>query len=404
MLPGEAMSNYCLFHWQAIDPDGLHCQGDMLADNPRQLQEMMFRQGLLPLKITRKKCYSSRYWLRQERIVFFSQTGMLLQAGLPLSEGLLLLAGGHPAKAWRSLLEQLQQQILSGISFSSALSHWPGIFPPLCIAMIRTGEQTGQLEYCCKNLAAQQQKQRQLKQQLIKALRYPLFVLLLSAVISFGLLLWILPEFAAIYRSAISPLPAFTRCLFGFSQSLLHSLPLVLMMVMAGCLGVLRCKKKPARVLAGQRFLLRLPLAGRLWQFTILAQLFDILALTQRSGLPLSEGLQIAENVFATPFWQQALTTLRHHIEQGFPLSAGLNDQPGFPPICYLLARSGEQTGTLDVVFMRLARWFETEASQQTDLLSNSIEPAMLLITGLITGSIVIGMYLPMFNPGEVIF
>ena len=398
------MSNYCLFHWRAIDAEGDYCQGEMLADNPRRLQDMMYQRDLIPLKITRKKCYSARYWLRQERVIFFSQTGMLLQAGLTLSEGLLLLAGGHPAKAWRSLLEQLQQQILSGTSFSSALSHWPGIFPPLCISMIRTGEQTGQLEYCCKNLAEQQQKQRQLKQQLIKALRYPLFVLLLAAVISLGMLLWILPEFAAIYRSANTPLPAFTRYLIGFSQSLVHAIPAVLLMAVAGSVGYLRCRKNAARVLTTQRLLLRLPLAGRLWQFTLLAQLFDILALTQRSGLPLSEGLQIAENVFATPFWQQALNTLRHHIEQGLPLSAGLNDQPGFPPICYLLTRSGEQTGTLDVVFMRLAQWFETEARQQTDLLSNSIEPAMLLITGLITGSIVIGMYLPMFNLGEAIF
>ena len=398
------MSKYCLFHWQAIDPDGQHCKGDMLAENADRLQDMMCRHGLIPLKTARRRCYSSRYWLRQERIMFFSQTGMLLQAGLPLSEGLLLLAGGHPSKAWRSLLKQLQQHILSGTSFSSALSHWPGIFSPLCISMIRTGEQTGQLEYCCKNLADQQQKQRQLKQQFIKALRYPLFVLLLAIVISLGMLLWILPEFAAIYRSASTPLPAFTRYLIGFSQSLLHAVPPVLLLLIAGSVGYLKGRKNAAYVLAGQRLLLRLPVAGRLWQFTLLAQLFDILALTQRSGLALSEGLKIAENVFATPFWQQALQKLHQHIEQGQPLSAGMDDPLAFPSICYLLTRSGEQTGTLDVVFMRLALWFESEARQQTEALSQTIEPVMLLITGIITGSIVIGMYLPMFNLGEVIF
>ena len=169
--------------------------------------------------------------------MFFSQTGRLLKAGLPLADGLSLLAGSHPAKHWRSVMLQLQQQILSGQSFSVALRQWPEIFPPVCTALVSAGEQTGKLEYCCIKLAQQQQRQLQLKQQLLKAMRYPLFMLLLTVMISGGMLLWVLPEFAAIYRASDTPLPEFTRLLISLSDNLLTILPGMVLFWIALILG-----------------------------------------------------------------------------------------------------------------------------------------------------------------------
>ncbi len=398
------MSNSALYYWQAVNPAGEHSSGTTLVRNRQQLVDNLQSEGLVPLHITRKKSYSSRHWRWPERILLFTQISTLLQAGLPLAEGLLLLSDSHPARAWQSVLRQLQQQILSGMAFSDALRQWPEVFPAVCVSLVCAGEQTGQLEYCCRKLAQQQQRQMQLKQQLIKAMRYPLFVLLLTLSISCAMLLWVLPEFAAIYRSANTPLPEFTRLLIALSDNLLAALPCILLTgVTISLLWYFKRRNNYHWKITEQRLLLRLPLAGVLWQSTTLAQIFSVLALTQQSGLALREGLKIAEQLQAQGFWRQALESLRQHIEQGQSLSSGLIRQPGFTPVCYMLTKLGEQTGTLDSLFGRLADWYETHARQTTADLTASIEPVMLLITGILTGSIVVAMYLPMFSLGDAL-
>lgn len=399
------MNHSILFDWQAVNREGEHCSGTRLVRTRQQLDDFMQTEGLVPVQITRKKTYSARHWRWSDRILFFSQAGTLLQAGLPLADGLNLLASSHPAKHWRSVMLHLQQQILSGQSFSVALRQWPEIFPPVCISLVSAGEQTGKLEYCCMKLAQQQQRQLQLKQQLFKAMRYPLFMLLLTVMISGGMLLWVLPEFAEIYRSSDTPLPEFTRWLISLSDNLLAMLPGILLFWIVLIFGWrLKRKNNHSWQQTEQRWLLRLPLAGVLWQSTILAQIFSILALTQQSGLPLREGLNITGQLQHGGLWHQALENLRLHIEQGQSLSSGLIQQVGFPPLCYMLIRLGEQTGTLDQLFGRLADWYEAQASRTTAELTTSVEPVMLMITGIITGSIVVAMYLPMFSLGEALF
>ncbi|WP_294912171.1 protein transport protein HofC [Tatumella sp. UBA2305] len=398
------MDHSILFDWQAVNRQGEYCAGSTLVRTRQQLVDFMQTEGLVATEIIRRKTYSARHWRWPERILFFSQTGTLLQAGLPLADGLSLLAGSHPARHWRSVMLQLQQQILSGQSFSVALRQWPEIFPPVCISLVSAGEQTGQLEYCCIKLAQQQQRQLQLKQQLFKAMRYPLFMLLLTVLISSGMLLWVLPEFAAIYRSSNTPLPEFTRLLISLSDNLIAILPGIVVLLITLIFGWrIKRRSNHAWQLTEQRFMLRLPLAGVLWQSTILAQIFSVLALTQQSGLPLREGLKITEELQHGILWQQGLDNLRMHIEQGQSLSSGLIQQVGFPPLCYMLTRLGEQTGTLDHLFGRLADWYETQASRTTADLTASVEPVMLLITGIITGSILVAMYLPMFSLGEAL-
>ena len=157
------MSNYALFYWQAVNSKGQPCEGYRLVRHRYQLSRMLNDDGLVPVRITKKKFCPPGYWRCEQRILIFSQISILLQAGLPLADGLGLLAEGHPQKAWQALLIQLQQQILSGVTFSAALRCWPEIFPLLCISLVYAGEQTGHLEQCCRQLAEQQQREMKLK-------------------------------------------------------------------------------------------------------------------------------------------------------------------------------------------------------------------------------------------------
>lgn len=398
------MANYRIYRWQAVDRQGLACQGESLLRGISQLHNLLLSEGKVLISLKARGHYRPRDWHPQQHILLFQQIALLLRAGLPLVDGLQLLADAHPLKIWRLLLQQLRQQIMRGTPFSDGLAAWPDIFPPLCLAMVRAGEETGQLDRCCSQLAHQQQQQLHYRKQFLKALRYPLFILLLTLSITLGMLLWVLPAFEEIYRSANTPLPAFTRRLISLSQVATNTLPVILLLMallLAGGFGLYRYH--PRGQLLQQNLLFRLPLAGRLWQAITLARLFSLLALTQGAGLPLYEGLHTASGLATGRFWHQQLSALQSYIRQGQSLSTGMAQQPGFTPLCVMLTRCGEQSGQLEVLFQHLANWYDAEAQHLTARISSSIEPLMLLITGSLTAMMVVALYLPMFNLGNAL-
>lgn len=398
------MANYRIYHWQAVNRQGQTCQGESLLTSVSQLHHLLHSKGKVLISMKSRGRYRPQAWHPQQQILLFHQTALLLRAGLPLVDGLQLLADSHPLKIWRLLLQQLCQQIMRGTPFSECLAAWPEIFPPLSLAMVRAGEETGQLDRCCLQLARQQQQQLQYKKQFLKALRYPLFTLLLTLSITLGMLLWVLPAFEEIYRSANTPLPAFTRHLIGIAQVVTETLPMILPLIVLSLLGGFGLYRyHPNWQLLQQKLLFRLPLAGRLWQATTLARLFSLLALTQSAGLPLYQGLKTATGVATNGFWRQQLSALQSHIRQGQSLSSGLEQQPGFSPLCVMLIRCGEQSGQLESLFQHLADWYDAEAQQLTARVSSSIEPLMLLITGSLTAMMVVALYLPMFNLGNAL-
>lgn len=167
------MATKQLWQWRGMDKQGMPCEGALWQETRGQALASLEQQRILPLALRRKTVQNSLWRPRYSGEVI-RQLATLLQAGLPLAEGLELLAQQQPHKQWQALLRMLAQELAQGVSLSSALAQWPQVFPPLYLAMIRTGELTGKLERCCFQLARQQQEQQRLTEKVKKALRYPL--------------------------------------------------------------------------------------------------------------------------------------------------------------------------------------------------------------------------------------
>ncbi|ORM73753.1 type IV pilin biogenesis protein [Pantoea wallisii] len=398
------MANLYQFRWQALDTMGLLQEGESLISSQTALLHQLSDRGMLPVSWQRGKCWRVRDWKWQQKIDLVRQLATLLRAGLPLAESLSLLAEGHPHAGWRVLLHGLQQRVMAGEPFSQALREWPQIFPPLFPALMQVGELTGQLDECCRQLAEQQRKQQYLRQKVVKALRYPLFILLVALAVSAGMLLFVLPEFVAVYASFDAPLPAFTAGVIALSERLQQAaLPLTLIGTVLWMVLRQLYRRSPQWQMHAQRAFLRLPLLSPLWRGGQLSQIYAILQLTQQAGLTLLHSLQAVEVTLASPLWRDAIAHLQQHIAAGAPLHQALERSLLFTPLCMQLVRVGEEAGALDVMLARLAEWHETQTLARADALAASLEPLMMVVIGGIVGALVIAMYLPVFGLGDAI-
>ncbi|HCH38244.1 MAG TPA: type IV pilin biogenesis protein [Enterobacter sp.] len=348
-----------------------------------------------------RRCVQQTRWQAQHRYDIIHQLATLLQAGLTLSAGLALLAQQHPARQWQALLQSVADDLSAGCAFSDALKKWPHVFPPLYVSMIKTGELTGKLDECCRQLAQQQKTQQQLSAKVKKALRYPVIILGLAFAVVLAMVTLVLPEFAAIYKTFNTPLPALTRAVMGLANVLQERGAALLFSLIAITSGLLFLRRKRRWRYATQRLLLNSPVIGPLVRGQKLSQIFTVLSLTQQAGIAFIQGLESTEETLECPFWQEKLQAIRHRIMQGLPIWSALNEADIFTPLCIQLVRTGEASGALDTMLSNLAQHHNEQTFQQADNLASLLEPVLLIVTGLIIGTLVVAMYLPIFHLGD---
>lgn len=398
------MADLILFSWQAFSDSGKKHTGYTLCASRAALTTKLSERNLLLIYCRKEKKTGKRQWNNVHKIAFFNQLATLLKAGLSLVDSLRMLAEGHPDLAWHALLTDLSHALLQGISFAQALRQWETIFSPIWSALVEAGELTGQLETCCRKLAVQQSRQDKLHATVIKVMRYPLFILCVVIAVASAMLLWVLPQFTAIYQSFNAPLPAFTHGVISLSQWLRRTgfwLLCLLLLLIFSLIYLYRHSTRWRR--AGQYLLLRIPLVATLWRGSKLHQIFTTLALAQRAGMTLLQGLQIAQQTVLTLVWFEALSAIQNQIVEGQTLHQAIEKHPLFTAFCYQLIKTGEEAGALEEMLIQLANWHETLTHALAEDLSAALEPIIMLVTGVIVGALVIAMYLPVFGLGDIL-
>ncbi|QTF07134.1 protein transport protein HofC [Brenneria izadpanahii] len=393
-----------LYHWRAITQEGILVHGEIISPYRQQAYTRLIIQGYQPLSLRTGQFLSPRYWKGEQLSELIKQLAMLLRAGLPLLEAIKLMAEQHQRPAWRCILKEIGARIAQGKALSETLTEYPHIFPVIYRSLIAVGELTGNLDECCLQLARQQEGKSLLQQKVIKALRYPCFVLIIATLVSVLMLTLVLPEFSSLYASFDTPLPWFTQQLLHLADGIRNYGLTGLILVFAALSGYFDLRRRrPFWREKEQAWLLKLPVIANLIRGNCLCQIFNILSMTQRAGLTLPAGLDAAATI-RHPVYQNAIQQIQTEIQQGVTLhDATQRYATLFPAPCRQLIRVGEETGELDALFMQLAQWYERKTRQQAETLMQTMEPAMMLIVGGMVGALVIGMYLPIFQLGNVL-
>ena len=384
-----------LWRWRALTKEGEPRSGLLWARDRNAAFIWLMRSDLHPLTLTR--CAQRHRWRPHHCYEMFRQLATLLQAGLTLSHSLQMLAEQHPLKPWQALLQSIADELSEGAPFSESLKKWPAVFSPLHVSMVKTGELTGKLEACCRQLAEQQKALQQLRAKVKKALRYPAIVLTLAVVVVLAMVTLVLPEFAAIYKTFNTPLPLLTQMVMGMAAFMQSYAPALLAALCVTLAAAWSLRQNPR----WQRMLMHTPVMGELARGQKLGHIFTVLSLTQQAGIPFLQGLESAEETVESRYWQGILAGVREDIEKGHPIWSSFQKAAIFTPLCIQLLRTGEMSGTLDIMLANLARHHTEQTFQRADSLAALLEPVLLIVTGVIIGTLVVAMYLPIFHLGD---
>lgn len=393
-----------LFHCQLVDSAGHAQQETRLGLSRTHLLRDMQAAGLLPLTITPARRPLHYRWRQSLCSAFIAQLADLLEAGLPLLSALDLLADGHPYAEWRALIRQLRRAVAEGLALSQALRAQVAIFPPLYGRVLAAAEQSGALAAICRQLAQQQQQAQALRQRLLRALRYPLFLLAVALLIALGMLLTLLPQFALLYASLDAPLPWLTQRVLALADGIRQAWPQLMggTLLALIALGLLHWRRGPQLRRAVQHLALRLPGYGPLLRDATLASLFQMLALMLQAGITLPAALTCCRQSQPLAEYRRALHSGVLRLRQGELLSTSLHDTRLFPPQCRQLIRQGEASGRLAAMCSHLGEYYRHSAQRRGETLATLAEPAMLLLSAALIALLVLAMYLPILQLGAI--
>lgn len=375
-------------------------QNKIIATSKQDVKRQLLLQGQIAIKIRAGNIITKKSFHPSDLLIITKQLATMLKAGLSIVDSLRLLLDDQPKPQWQYLLSDISQQIAKGESLSIVLKQYHSVFPALYCEIIAIGELTGQLDHSFEQLTAHLEKSLQLQKQIRKAMRYPLFLLSVSVVVIIVMMFIVLPKFADIYQSFDAQLPYFTQLVIDIANKVQQNGVLILLVPSLGYFLFQRFFKVHYQ-LTIDRQKLALPLLGQVIQSQCLMQIFHTLAITQQAGIPLLTGLSASANTTGNSYYRDIINKIIDGIEQGNAFSQMLSSY--FPKLCVQLVHAGEESGSLDVMLNNLSLYYQQQNQTLTDNLVKAFEPILMLFLALIIGGLVISMYLPVFQMGDVI-
>jgi len=330
--------------------------------------------------------------------VFNQELFALVKSGLPVLRvwDLLIERAGHAG--FRHTLRDVREDIRGGSSASDALARHPSYFSELYIATVKAGEQSGNLQEVLQRYITYLKLMIGLRQKVIKALSYPMFLILIGLAVIGFLLTYVMPTFVSVYGESAKTLPWATQSLLDLVKNAESRLLPMAMLVIGLVLGVRAYYATPAGHLAIDRLILKFPLFGPIAIKHNTVQLTRTLGTILASGTPLVDALQNARGAVSNRWISQGMVGAVNEIREGVTLAAALDRPKVLPRLAIAMLSVGEETGSLDAMLRDVAEFYEADLDTRLTQVTTWIEPALLLVMGVLVGGIVIVMYLPVFQ------
>ena len=334
----------------------------------------------------------------EELIIFCRQMHSLSKAGVPILRAMGGLADSTRNPFFGEVLRAVRADLEAGNGLGVALSSHPRVFTPLFISMVSVGENTGQLDLAFKQLAGYLDMERETRKRIQQATRYPLFVLLAMGVALVVINLLVIPAFSKVFAQFKSELPLPTRILIGFSEFTQQWWWAIALALVAGAFLLLRWLRTEEGARLWDRYKLRLPIVGGIFERIALARFTRTFAMMYRAGLPLLQALAINSNTVGNRHIGQAILAMRDGVERGESLTRGAVASGLFTPLVLQMLAVGEETGALDDLFIEVADFYEQEVDYDLKRLADSIEPILIVAMGGMVLVLALGVFLPMWE------
>ena len=396
-----------MFTYQGKDRAGKVRKGEVSGSNPALVKAELRRQGIMNVKLAKKRADISLFGhkVKSDDIAIFTrQMATMMKAGVPLMRAFEIVAEGLQNPKMAELVMQMKNTVSSGGTFGSALREHPKYFDDLYCSLVESGEQAGALETMLDRVALYKEKSESLKRKIKSALKYPITVLVIAAIITALLLIKVVPVFSEMFTSFGADLPAPTQAVVNMSDWMLEN-GLLFFVALAGAgFGIQQGLQRSERMRHGwQRATLKLPIFGKIFYQAAMARYARTLSTTFAAGVPLVEALDSAAGASGNIVYETAIRNVRKEVESGTELAVAMRGQNIFPPMLLQMVAIGEQSGALDDMLAKAAVVYEEEVDNMVEGLTSMMEPLIMSVLGIIVGGLVVSMYLPIFQMGTAI-
>lgn len=391
------------FVWEGTDKRGVKMKGESEARNANLLRAELRRQGITPgtVKPKPKPLFGSAGKpISPKEIAFFSrQMATMMKSGVPMISALEIIAGGQKNVRMKKMVETIRTDIEGGSSLSEAIGKHPVQFDELYRGLVIAGEGAGVLEVVLETIASYKENIEALKGKIKKALFYPAMTIAVALIVSAVLLVFVVPQFEAVFQNFGAELPAFTQIIVNASRVMVKWWWLVLAIVIGGIFAFIFVKKRsPAFQHFLDRMILKVPVIGQIMHNSAIARFSRTLAVTFKAGVPLVEALETIAGATGNTVYEKAVFRIRDDVAVGYPVNMAMKQTQLFPHMVVQMTAIGEEAGALDAMLFKVAEYYEQEVNNAVDALSSLIEPMIMVIIGVMVGGMVIGMYLPIFK------
>lgn len=391
------------FVWEGTDKRGTKMKGETTARSANLLKAELRKQGIAPIVVKPKTKpmfgNAGKSITPGDVAVFSRMIATMMQSGVPMVQAFEIIAGGQKNPRLKDLLTAIKTDIEGGSALSEALGKHPLYFDELFQNLVKAGETAGVLDTVLDTIATYKENLEILKAKIKKALFYPAVVIAVAVLVSAVLLIFVVPQFQSVFKSFGADLPAFTMMLVQASDFMVAYWFFILVAVVGGAFGLMALFR---RSIALQHFvdrmILKVPIIGQIMHNSAVARFARTLGVTFRAGVPMVEALETVGPACGNMVYATAVKRIREDVSVGYQLNVSMRQVELFPHMVVQMVAIGEEAGALDSMLFKVAEFYETEVNNAVDTLSSLIEPMVMVIIGGVVGSIVVGMYLPIFK------
>jgi len=396
-----------VFTWEGTDRKGGKVKGELSGTNTALVKAQLRKQGINPTKVRKKgiSLFSKGKKIKPMDIALFTrQMATMMGSGVPLLQSFDIIGEGFENPNMRKLVDEIKQEVAAGNSLANSLRKKPQYFDDLYCNLVDAGEQSGALESLLDRVATYKEKTESLKAKIKKAMTYPIAVVVVAIVVSAILLIKVVPQFQSVFANFGAELPAFTKMVISISEVMQEWWFIGLILLFAAAFAFRETHRRSEKFRDGMdRALLKTPVVGDILYKSAVARYARTLSTTFAAGVPLVEALDSVSGATGNVVFRTAVNKIKQDVSSGTQLNFSMRTTGVFPSMAVQMAAIGEESGSLDAMLDKVASYYEEEVDNAVDNLTTLMEPMIMAVLGVLVGGLIIAMYLPIFQLGNVV-
>ena len=393
------------YKYRAMKADGKKIEDEFEAESREEVVSMITSSGYYPLKIEEVKTSTTiaefnftKKITAKDLTIFCRQMNTMLDAGISITNCLSMLSTQVTNKKLRAIITEIEDDVKRGEMLSHSMAKYPDAFPKLLVSMVESGEASGNLDEMMLRMAIHFEKESKINSKVKSAMIYPIVLAVIATVAVAIIMMFVMPTFQQMFEDSNTPLPGITNFLISLSTFMRRNIIYIVLVITVIVVVITRFKKSTKGYEFFSKLYLKMPIIGNLTQKTVTSRFTRTMSTLLSSGISMMDAIPIVKSILNNKVAEDAMDIIKDKVMKGDGLSSPIRESKVFPEMLASMIRVGEEAGSLDEMLNKTADYYDEEVDVAISNATSMIEPIMIVIMGVVIGTMVIGIMLPMFD------